>query len=78
MPLYEYYCAECRNTFDTLRSMDKADATIQCKHCESRSTSRVLSVFAPRSKGAQQSTMPQAPVMTGGGGCCGGACGCGH
>lgn len=75
MPLYEYYCAECRNTFDALRSMDKADMTIQCKHCESRSTSRVLSIFAPRSKGADNTV---TPAMTRGGGCCGGSCGCGH
>ena len=77
MPLYEYYCAECRNTFDTLRSMDKADATIQCKHCESRQTSRVLSVFAAHSKRASSNAPAQAPVAMGGG-CCGGACGCGH
>jgi len=77
MPLYEYYCAECRNTFDTLRSMDKADAIIQCKHCESRQTSRLLSVFAAHSRGAASNAPAQAPVAMGGG-CCGGACGCGH
>ena len=77
MPLYEYYCADCRNTFDALRTMDKADATIQCKHCEGRKTSRVLSVFAAHTKGSQSSAAAPAPVAMGGG-CCGGACGCHH
>ncbi len=78
MPLYEYYCAECRNTFDTLRPAAKADDTILCKHCESRQTSRTLSVFAAHSKGSQSSAPAPAYAGNMGGGCCGGACGCSH
>ncbi|MBI3361955.1 MAG: zinc ribbon domain-containing protein [Chloroflexi bacterium] len=72
MPLYEYYCSDCRTTFDTLRSMDKADAPITCEKCESRHTARVLSVFFAHGEGK--------PVAGASGGCaCGnGACGCGH
>ncbi|MFN8455414.1 MAG: zinc ribbon domain-containing protein [Anaerolineae bacterium] len=80
MPLYEYYCAECRTKFDALRPMEKADAPIQCKHCESMRTSRALSLFATRTKAeAGSSGGPQNfGNMGGGGGCCGGMCGCGH
>jgi putative FmdB family regulatory protein len=80
MPLYEYYCAECRTKFDALRPMEKADAPIQCKNCESMRTSRALSLFATRTKTeAGSSTPPQNfGNMGGGGGCCGGMCGCGH
>ena len=79
MPLYEYYCTDCRTKFEALRPMTKADAPIQCKNCESMNTSRALSLFAAHTKGGSN----DAPAMStaGGGfgcGCGGGACGCGH
>ena len=80
MPIYEYYCADCKDSFDARRPMDKADAAIQCKNCESVRTSRMLSLFAVGSGSNSRSTVaPPAPSRgSGGGGCCGGACGCGH
>jgi putative FmdB family regulatory protein len=77
MPLYEYYCADCQTKFDALRPMSKADAEIQCKHCESMRTSRVLSLFAVNT-GATGSDASARGFSGGGGGCCGGMCGCGH
>ena len=72
MPLYEYFCSDCRSTFDALRPMNKADAPILCAKCESRHTARVLSVFYAHSEG-------KPAAGTGGGCACGnGACGCGH
>ena len=41
MPMYEYYCADCRTKFDALRRMSQADTVIQCKNCESMKTTRV-------------------------------------
>jgi putative FmdB family regulatory protein len=80
MPLYEYYCSDCRTKFEALRSMEKADAPIQCKNCESVRTARALSLFAAPTKA--QSGNPVSPQSFGGGmsggGCCGGMCGCGH
>jgi putative FmdB family regulatory protein len=78
MPLYEYYCADCRTKFEALRPMSKADNAIQCKSCESMRTSRVLSLFATHTKAEGSSTI--SPTFSGsrGGGCCGGHCGCGH
>lgn len=78
MPLYEYYCAECRSKFEALRPMSKADTEIQCKSCESMRTSRVLSLFAAHTKSEGSSNF--SPTFSGntGGGCCGGHCGCGH
>ena len=72
MPVYEYYCSNCRAKFEALRPMREADAPIQCEHCDSKRTARVPSVFFASSGGK--------PVEgTGGGGCaCGGACSCGH
>lgn len=78
MPLYEYYCADCRTKFEALRPMSKADSAIQCKSCESMRTSRVLSLFATHTKAEAGGT--SSPSFSGnmGGGCCGGHCGCGH
>jgi putative FmdB family regulatory protein len=79
MPLYEYYCADCRTKFEALRPMDRADAAIQCKQCESVRTSRVLSLFATFNRG-ESSSSPTLSPSSGGqrGGCCGGMCGCAH
>ena len=78
MPLYEYYCAECRTRFEALRPMTKADEPIQCKNCESMKTSRALSLFAAHThREPSASAPPRASSEFGGGcGCGGGACGC--
>ncbi len=51
MPVYEYYCTDCRTKFEVLRPMSKADAPIACEKCQGKHTSRVLSVFAAHSEG---------------------------
>lgn len=51
MPVYEYYCTDCRTKFEVLRPMSKADAPIACKKCQGKHTSRILSVFAAHSEG---------------------------
>lgn len=78
MPLYEYYCPDCRTKFEALRPMNKADAAIQCKSCEGMRTSRVLSLFATHIKTEAGSTASSTLSNNMGGGCCGGMCGCGH
>ena len=76
MPVYEYFCSNCRTKFDALRSMGEADVAIQCAKCESTRTARVLSMFFANSGGAR--TAAASGVSEGGGGCaCGGQCGCG-
>ncbi|MCB0209240.1 MAG: zinc ribbon domain-containing protein [Anaerolineae bacterium] len=77
MPLYEYYCPDCHTKFDALRPMSKADETIACKSCDSERPTRTLSMFATISSNAD-STNRQPVARSFGGGCCGGACGCGH
>ena len=73
MPLYEYYCMDCRKLFDVLRPMSQADAPIRCQSCEGERTRRTLSLFATQTAGGSSGQPAQ------GGGCgCGGACACGH
>jgi putative FmdB family regulatory protein len=50
MPLYEYYCADCKIKFEALRKMSQADSPIACTRCEGMNTSRAISVFAAVSK----------------------------
>jgi putative FmdB family regulatory protein len=79
MPLYEYYCADCRTKFEALRPMSKADAPIQCKNCESGHTSRALSLFAAHTNGERDvSSLAEGRNFGGSCGCGGGVCGCGH
>jgi putative FmdB family regulatory protein len=72
MPLYEYFCASCQHTFETMRPAKEADAPATCPACQHASSQRILSLFASsvKSNGAA-SSLPMS-----GGGCCGGACGC--
>lgn len=73
MPLYEYRCPTCDETFEARRPMAEASDPIECPqgHIGSR---RLLSMFASVG-GASPSSAPAAPRPSGGG-CCGGICGC--
>jgi putative FmdB family regulatory protein len=70
MPIYEYYCSDCQTSFELLRPKRKADDRVECKRCEGRNTSRMISLFAAHSDGRA--------VAGTGGGCAGcapsGAC----
>ncbi|MEM7347369.1 MAG: zinc ribbon domain-containing protein [Chloroflexota bacterium] len=79
MPMYEYYCSDCQDTFEALRPMSQADTEIACRLCESQKTARTLSLFAAHTKGQGNAFAGPSPAsMAGGGGCCGGNCGCAH
>lgn len=75
MALYEYFCRECETTFELRRPMRDADSSVTCPagHLDVR---RKISVFA--SVGASTEAGSGGLDATSGGGCCGGACGCGH
>ncbi len=51
MPIYEYKCADCGAKFDALRRMSQADSPIACVQCQGMNTSRLISLFAARSRG---------------------------
>lgn len=78
MPLYEYYCSDCRATFELLVSSSKYADDVVCKKCQGENTRRLLSVFAvPRGRSNESTSVTyesEAPTM---GGCsCGSHCGC--
>ena len=70
MPIYEYTCQTCHNTFEKLRSVSQMDDDAPCPDCASPSQ-RQLSVFASFSVSSDGEL---APVGGGGGGCGSGAC----
>jgi len=71
MPLYEYVCRDCAASFELRLAYEERLAVHPCPECGSRRTLLRLSAAAVVGAGARGSA-PQ------GGGCCGGACGCGH
>jgi putative FmdB family regulatory protein len=69
MPRYEYRCRACGDTFELNRPMSESSDPASCPQGHD-DTVKLLSTVAVGGLSAQ------AP--SGGGGCCGGACGCGH
>ena len=73
MPIYEYWCPECRAAFEKLRPMESSDSEVTCPRCGSQ-VKRMLSVVAAISRSPEGDTY----VSNSGGGCgCGGHCSCG-
>ncbi len=72
MPVYEYSCPSCKDSFELLRPIHKMDDRADCPTC-AMPAGRKLSVFAAVSVGANGASLPMAGM---GGGCCGGSCGC--
>ncbi len=66
MPLYEYNCEICANSFDRLKLVGARDEKTACPDCGGNSL-RKLSLFASVSKDSDGNN-----TMTAGGGCCGG------
>jgi putative FmdB family regulatory protein len=69
MPRYEYRCRACARTFELDRPMSASADPAVCPEGHS-DTVKLLSTVALGGVGG--------PAPAAGGGCCGGACGCGH
>jgi putative FmdB family regulatory protein len=69
MPIYEYVCMSCESHFEELVRHDESP---KCPDCGATKVQRQFSVFAAHGTTSQPSFGSAA-----GGGCCGGACGCG-
>jgi putative FmdB family regulatory protein len=75
MPIYEYYCEDCENSFEALvRPGRPEDAA--CPQCHGAHLSREMSVFASARSGDSSAGGGGFTPMSGGGGggCCGGGC----
>jgi putative FmdB family regulatory protein len=74
MPLYEFKCRTCDDTFEVRRPMSEAGDPATCPQGHPGAV-RLLSVFA--SVGASGSSSPVPAARPTGGGC-GAGCGCAH
>jgi putative FmdB family regulatory protein len=74
VPLYEYRCRTCDDTFELRRPMSEASAPADCPAGHPDAV-RLLSVFASVGAGPSGGAAP-APAQRAGG--CGSGCGCAH
>ncbi|MGH3237937.1 MAG: FmdB family zinc ribbon protein [Streptosporangiaceae bacterium] len=72
MPRYEYRCRACGDTFELNRPMTESSAPCTCPRGHD-DTVKLLSAVSVGGLAAGR----ERPSGVGGGGCCGGACGCG-
>ena len=45
MPIYEFRCKECDNTFEQLFASSQQKSSASCPECESSETTQLFSVF---------------------------------
>jgi putative FmdB family regulatory protein len=83
MPIYEYYCSDCRRKFEKMSSF-AASSGVACPTCQGERVRKLFSVFARSGRGdssdADDYTLDDYGADSDGGygGCsCGGACSCG-
>lgn len=76
MPLYDFRCRSCGETFEVRRSMADAASPAPCPagHAD---TVKLMPLVAVGGRAGADPTPAAAPGPGAGGGCCGGACGCG-
>ena len=73
MPIYEYICEDCKNSFEKI--VINRDQQIACPKCSGKNAKIQLSVFSSAvAGGAAKSSGGSGSA--GGGSCCGGGCGC--
>jgi putative FmdB family regulatory protein len=74
MPIYEYRCESCQNSFEAL--VTRSDPQAECPQCGGHELTREMSVFASSvssTNGGAQAASGPAPAPRA---CCGGGCGC--
>lgn len=83
MPIYEYICEDCGTETELFfKSISAGQTDVRCDHCGSSRVTRKFSL-AGVSMGSGSSTGGFSPQSStsgfsgSGGGCSGGACGCG-
>jgi putative FmdB family regulatory protein len=79
MPTYEFRCRACWDTFEVTRRMiDSAEpATCPAGHDDTVKLLSAVPVTGRAAAGTTPAAAPATPATGSGGGCCGGACGCG-
>jgi putative FmdB family regulatory protein len=75
MPIYEYHCDDCDNSFEAFIRPGRPDDAA-CPQCHGAHLSREMSVFSAGGAASYDASASGFTPSRGGGGCCGGGCGC--
>ena len=72
MPIYEYRCESCENSFEAL--VTRSEPQAQCPQCGGHQLAREMSVFASSVSVGSGTSQSAAPASAPRG--CGSGCGC--
>jgi putative FmdB family regulatory protein len=72
VPRYEYRCRACGDTFELNRPMAESSAPCTCPQGHDDTVKLLSTVSVGGLASGRSASLPSS----GGGGCCGGACGC--
>jgi len=61
MPIYEFRCNRCDNTFEQLVLSSSEEDTVTCPSCGDNDTSRLMSSFSCGSSGTGSSACSPSP-----------------
>ena len=62
MPIYEYECRNCKETFEVLQKMGEGNEGLRCPKCDADRPEKLLSAFSSAaSKGASSGSAHSAP-----------------
>jgi putative FmdB family regulatory protein len=64
MPLYEYHCPSCGNTFDKIVRFSEADKVPICPHCGEKDTRKKISASAVIGSSSQSSGTVGRPASS--------------
>ena len=62
MPLFEFKCQDCGNTFEKI--VPTADAAVSCQQCQSLKVEKLLSVFAVGTSSRPTSNFDSSPCSS--------------
>jgi putative FmdB family regulatory protein len=48
MPIYEYKCKKCKETFEVFRTVRESDEKVACPKCGAKDPERQISVYIPK------------------------------
>ncbi len=76
MPIYDYQCTDCHQTYDVFHKVREVEEDIICPSCNSRKHVRLISAPSINMNGrSRESAYSAPPPSCADGSCCGGACG---
>ena len=64
MPIYEYKCTNCDNSFELIRSINDEDKNLKCPECSSSEVQKILSIFASSPSQSCSSCAPSGQGFT--------------